>query len=168
MNTQVDNRQNITDIDLSVLERKKFRINGDDHRILAPNTSDLNIVSSLRNAYPKLMELTNDAVEKWPKNIDGLEETELSPENKELNDVIDILADIDSKMRQLIDYIFDTNASEICVPEGSMYDPVGGMFRFEHIINSLGALYENDITSEMHKISTRVKKHTDKYTNKLI
>ena len=107
MNTQVDNHQNITDIDLSVLERKKFRINGDDNRILALNTSDLNILSRLRNAYPKLMELTNDAVEKWPKNIEGLEETELSPENKELNDVIDILADIDSKMRQLIDYIFE-------------------------------------------------------------
>jgi hypothetical protein len=45
-----------------------------------------------------------------------------------------------------------------------MYDPINGAFRFEHIISTLSALYEADISSEMGTIARRVKKHTDKYT----
>ena len=69
-------------------------------------------------------------------------------------------------MRQLIDYIFNSNVSEVCAPDGTMYDPIDGQFRFEHIINCLVALYENNIDLEVKQISNRVRKYTDKYTGK--
>ena len=47
-----------------------------------------------------------------------------------------------------------------------MYDPVGGEFRFEHIIEVLLNLYANNLTSEFSKMQERVKKHTAKYANK--
>ena len=47
-----------------------------------------------------------------------------------------------------------------------MYDPINGKFRYEHIIDTLSGLYTEDISKGMKKISTRVKKHTDKYTGK--
>jgi hypothetical protein len=69
-------------------------------------------------------------------------------------------------MRDLMDYIFDSNVSEICAPSGSMYDPINGQFRFEHIINILAGLYETDIESELTSIAKRVQKHTNKYSKR--
>ena len=62
--------------------------------------------------------------------------------------------------------IFDSNVSEICAPSGSMYDPINGQFRFEHIINVLAGLYETDIESELTSIAKRVQKHTNKYSKR--
>ena len=47
-----------------------------------------------------------------------------------------------------------------------MFDPVGGEFRFEHLIDVLTRLYAGDITGEFKKMQERVKKHTEKYINK--
>lgn len=151
----------VTDIDLSVLRKKRFRIDGDDNRILELNTSDLNLLSRLKEAYPKLIELTDNAVKDWPElNEDS------SLEDPETTALVDALHNIDVEMRKLVDYIFDSNVAEVCVPSGSMYDPINGQFRFEHIIDSLAKLYESNITEEVKHISSRVKKHTDKYTKK--
>ena len=65
-----------------------------------------------------------------------------------------------------MDYIFNSNVSELCAPDGSMYDPINGKFRFEHIIDTLAALYETDVSGEMNKLANRVKKHTDKYVRR--
>ena len=80
--------------------------------------------------------------------------------------VVDSLKKADTDMRELIDYIFDSNVSDICAPSGSMYDPINGQFRFEHIIDTLSGLYETSVTSEIKKITSNVQKHTDKYVRK--
>lgn len=154
----------VVDISLSAIRKKRIRIDGDDNRIIELNTSDLNILSRLKEAYPKLVSFTQEAVNKWPDtDIADRDDIYDSPE---LNDVITILQDIDKKMRDLIDYIFDSKVADICAPFGSMYDPVNGEFRFEHIINTLSNLYETDLSAEMQKMSTRINKHTSKYTGK--
>lgn len=157
---KIDNT--IIDVDLSALRKKRFRIDGDDNRILELNTSDLNIIPRLREAYPKLNTLAKDAMKDWPEEESKVEsaEGELTDEFKTM---ADILQKIDAEMRELIDYIFDSNVSEICAPSGSMYDPINGGFRFEHIVATLSNLYSTDINAEMTKISTKVHKHTDKY-----
>ena len=157
----------ITDIDLSVIEKKRFRIDGDDNRILELNTSDLNIIARLKDSYPKLMNLTQEAVKKFPE--DGIDPESIDLANPDtLVPITEFLSDIDTEMRELIDYIFDSNVSEVCAPSGSMYDPINGQFRFEHIIDCLSKLYESDIQGEAKQISTRIKKHTDKYTKKAV
>ena len=78
----------------------------------------------------------------------------------------EILKDIDKKMREKLNYIFASDIADICEPTGNMYDPVGGEFRFEHIIDVLTTLYANNITTEFKKMQERVKKHTSKYVNK--
>lgn len=153
----------IQDINLSVIRKKRFRIDGDDSRILELNTSDLNILARLREAYPKLVTLANDAFAQIP-------EVDVQPESYDFmtdegtTKVIEALKDADEKMRELMDYIFDSNISELCAPSGSMYDPLNGKFRFEHILDTLANLYEADVSAELNRISSRVKKHTSKYT----
>ncbi len=145
----------VIDISLSSIRKKRFRIDGDDSRILELDTSDLSILSRIREAYPKLQELNDKAVSDWAHR-----------DNEDYDATVDILTNIDSEMRKLIDYIFDTNASELCAPTGTMYDPIGGQFRFEHIITTLSALYETNINSEVKQLSERVQKYTNKYTGK--
>lgn len=154
-------KSNVIDIDLSAIRKKRFRIDGDDNRILELNTSDLNIIPRLKEVYPKLEALAKDAMKDWPTESDVTPDTDKLSEDFET--MASILKKIDSEMRELIDYIFDSNVSEVCAPSGSMYDPIGGSFRFEHIVATLGNLYSQDINAEVDKIATRVHKHTDKY-----
>lgn len=150
----------VIDVDLGFVEKKKFRIAGDFNRMLELNVSDLNIASRLKTGYPKLKELLSDAQKTIEAIPDDLEGEEL------LGELADRLADIDKKMRDTIDFIFDTNASAVCAPSGNMYDPVGGQFRFEHIIEKLATLYTNGLDKEFEQIKNRVEKKTAKYTKK--
>lgn len=163
--TNETSTSNIVDLSLDAVRKKRFRIDNDDTRILELNTSDLNILVRLREAYPKLVALAEEAFKNLPEVENSSDDYDFL-NDEATNTVINTLRDADTNMRQLIDYIFDSNVSDICVPSGSMYDPINGQFRFEHIINILAGLYEQDVSAEMNKISKRVQKHTDKYTKR--
>lgn len=153
----------IQDIDLSAIKKKRFRINGDPNKILELNTSDLSITSRLSKSYEKLNKYM-DEVGKELQAVPDSGEEELSEDQERL--VEENLAKIDAKMREEIDYIFDAPVSEVCADEGSMYDPFNGMFRFEHIIDAITKLYENNLNSEFNKMKRRVSAKTSKYTKK--
>lgn len=149
--------EEIIDIDLSPIRKKRFRVDGDNNRILELNTSDTSIVSRLNEVYPKLQELAQTAANNMDLDDDdyiGLEKASK------------VLKDTDDKMREYVDYIFDADVSEKCVPSGSMWDPFDGKFTFEWVIERIGALYENNFNQEFRKLSQRMKKHTDKYIGK--
>ena len=59
---------NIIDLDLSVTQKKKFRFDKDDNRILELNVSDMNIIGRISETYPKLNELN----EKASKLMEGI------------------------------------------------------------------------------------------------
>lgn len=144
---------NIIDIDLSVTRKKRFRIDGDDSRILELNTSDMNILLRLDEVEERLNKLADSVT--FDSNDD---------EHAEEN--VKKLLSTDKEMRELMDYLFDSNVSDICAPSGSMYDPFNGKYRFEHIIETLFTLYEDNIAAEYKKMSKNVQKHTAKYTKK--
>lgn len=153
----IDNE--ILDISLEPVRKKRFRIDGDNDRILELNTSDVNIITRLNELYPKLEDLAQEAVKKLDidENGDGI---------TIIAEMSEALTEIDNEMRNLVDDLFDANVSEVCCPHGSMYDPFNGQFRFEHIIGTLADLYTNNFNKEVEKINKRVQKHTDKYTKK--
>lgn len=159
---KITTTQNITDISLDVIRKKRFRIDGDDNRILELNTSDLNILARLKESYPKLIKIADNAFKNLPE-VNGNVENYDFMTDEATTEVINSLAQADKEMRELVDYIFNSNVSEMCAPDGSMYDPINGKFRFEHIMDTLANLYETDVAGEMTKVSNRVKKHTDKY-----
>lgn len=144
---------NIVDIDLSITRKKRFRIDGDDNRIIELNTSDMTILNRLDEADKQLRELADKATF-------GLSET---GDDDNADAVKELLA-TDKQMRAIIDYLFDAPVSGVCAPDGSMYDPFNGKYRFEHIMEILFALYEKNISEEIKKMRKNVQKHTDKYT----
>lgn len=154
----------IMDIDLSATKKKRFRINGDNNKILELNTSDLSIATRLSKSYEKLNKYMDEVGKALQGVPDETSEESLSEEQQKF--VEDQLSAIDAKMREEMDYIFDAPVSDVCADEGSMYDPFNGMFRFEHIIDALTKLYENNLNSEFMKMKRRVAQKTSKYTKK--
>lgn len=166
MAKRVNAVSDVVDISLSELRRKKFRIDGDDSRILELNTTDLNLLTRLKESYPKLISLSENAMKTLPDDDFTANADADFFTDKSVDTLVDALTQTDKEMRELLDYIFDSNVSEVCAPSGSMYDPINGKFRFEHIIESLTKLYTDDISIEAGNISKRVQKHTDKYVKK--
>lgn len=148
--------KNIIDLDLSETRKKRIRIDGDDNRILEINTSDLNVISRLKEVYNTLTKLAVEGNQFFEVGEDAPVEEQFESYGKSLKEV-------DTKMRELVDYVFDAPVSEVCAPDGSMYDPFNGMFRFEFLFEKLLTLYESNFDTEFKKMSKRVQKHTDKY-----
>lgn len=162
VDTPASEPDDIQDIDLSAIKKKRFRINGDPNKILELNTSDLSISSRLSTAYEKLtkyMDEVGTVLADIPEESDEItEEQESLVETK--------LADIDAKMKEALDYIFDAPVSAVCADGGSMYDPFNGMFRYEHIIDTLSKLYETNLNREFSLMRKKVSAKTSKYTKK--
>lgn len=142
--------EDVVDISLEGIQKTKFRINGRNDCIIELNLSDLGITVRLEKGLKKLQEEMS--------NISSI------PDDDE--QLSDKLLEADKHMRDYIDYIFDSPVSDTLVKSGTMYDPINGEFRYEHIIDGLTKLYTDNINREYKKINMRIKKHTDKYTGK--
>lgn len=153
------------DIDLSETRRARFRIDGDNDRILELNVADMGIITRLRDGYPKLDELTRKILE-----MKDIEEPSDTDEDEKLRDTITTMGtaveEIDNEMRDILDSIFDSNVSEVCAPNGTMYDLFNGKYRYEVILEKLLPLYNENMDKEYKAINRRIHKHTDKYTKK--
>lgn len=141
-------------IDLSILKRKSFQV-GD--KTLELDTSDLKILSRFEDMYPKLL-AESDRISELGDVI--------SSDNPDTESLSAALDSVDKTMREAIDYIFDSNVCEICMDHGSVFDPIDGKYRFEHVIDAILPLYEKNLADETRKIQNRIKTHTSKYTKK--
>lgn len=158
-------------VDFTALRKKRFLIDlgdGNEDRILALNTSDVGVVNRLSDGYNKLIELDKAVVEFSTiiKDVNISEDDTDDKVQESLQSASDSLKKIDNQMRDIIDTIFDTNVCEVCCPYGSMYDPIDGRLRYEHIIDTLMNLYSESLSNEMAKTTQRIKSHTAKYTKK--
>ena len=151
----MNSNSNVIDIKIGGIQRKRYRINGDDSKIIELNPSDFNITVRLNEAYPKLA--------KCESRIAELNVSENNEDN--LESFAKTLSELDNEMRELIDYIFDSQVSDICCDGGSMYDLIDGYMRYEVIVDNLVKLYEDNISKESKKIQKRIKSHTSKYTS---
>lgn len=155
----VDN--DVIDVKFDAIKKKRFRIEGDNNRILELDTSDLSVMNRIEDSYPKLVALEQKAsllkVQGENSDDDTLDEV------VEKVNISQTLREIDAEMREIMDYIFDADVSEKCAPSGSMFDPFNGEFRYEHILDKLTSLYETNLEKEYDLLRKRINKHTDKY-----
>ena len=142
------NKQNeIIDLQIESVKKSRIRINGDNNSILELNLSDLNIAERLDKGYEKLQNCISKIA-----NMD----TEAEDLPKELHT-------IDQEMREIVDYIFDSNVSEVCCKSGTMFDLKDGVYKFESILEALTKLYSDNLNSEYKTMKKRVQQHTEKY-----
>lgn len=142
---------NVVDIELGELQKKKFRLDRDNNRVIELNTSDISVVKRLEEVYPKMLEMVNKAHTDITDNPEG---------------TIDTVLDINEEMKKLLNYAFDSDVADKACPNGTLYDPINGKFRFEYIMERLIALYDENFRNEFNLMKKRVSKHTSKYTKK--
>jgi hypothetical protein len=165
--TPITTNEDVIDLDLSVTKKKRFRLDKDDNRIIELNTSDVNIIARLSDSIPKLRELQEEAGKiSQESTIETTDEESLDNAEQQLSMVADTLRSVDRKMRDLIDFIFDSEVSDVAAPDGSMYDVFNGSYRYEHILTLLMNQYESNMKAEYAKINKQLQTHTDKYTGR--
>ena len=153
-------RDDIVDIDLSPIQKKKFRINGDNNKILMLNVSDVGVLSRYQESVDKIKKILEDSGDKQ------LELSETEDVDAMINRTSEYLAKKNKELCEIVDYIFDSNVSEVCCDGGTMFDPINGQYRLEYIIETILKLYDNNFDEEYKKIRDRVDKHTSKYKRK--
>lgn len=150
---------NVIDIDLSALRKKRIRIDGDDNKIVEINVSDMGVINRLQEAYDRLISLANTYnLQEEESNAEGVDD------DFDVRKTVETLRTLDEEMRKLVDFVFQANVSEVCASDGTMADPINGQFRFEYIIEKFLAVYDKNFTEEFRKMSKNVKKRTSKYT----
>lgn len=149
VNKEPEQKSDIIDVDLSEIQKKKFRLDRDNNRVIELNTSDITVIGRLEEIYPKMLKLVEDA------QVEGTSESE---------EILSTLMNVDAKMRELLDYAFDSKVAEKTCPSGSLFDPINGKFRFEYIIEKLVNLYDENFKNEFSLMQNRLNKHTSKYT----
>lgn len=154
-----NNEQEFIDLDLSPIRKKRIRIDGDNKRIIEINTTDIGIVTRLNEIYPKLQELEQEY-----SNLKVEFDEEGNLEDESFNAIAEAIKDIDKKMRDYIDQIFDGPVADKCAPSGNMFDPINGSYRFEYVIDRLSRLYEEEISKNIQKRKDNIGRHTAKYT----
>lgn len=132
----------IIDINIKSIMRQRFRINGDNSKIVELDVRDMNIATRLEKAYNRLTELVTEISD----NIS---------ENEDDDKAVETVDRLDKEMRAQVDYIFDYPVSDTILPTGSMWSLYNGVFQFEYIIGDLTKLYKNNIESEYHKLQSR-------------
>lgn len=150
------NDEKVIDISIPEVEKTRFRVNGDNDKILELNTSDPNVLTRLNKGYKELIKLTDKvAALKYDKD------DETSGDK-----LAEALEDLDNQMKAQLDYIFDAEVGKVLAGNSSMYSIRDGKFRFETVIETLGNLYENSFNKEFEAMRKRVTKHTSKYIGK--
>ena len=127
---------NIIDLNIEGIKKQRFRINGDPNSVIELNLSDLRIYERLEKGLAKLEE----------------EMRKIAQFSNDDEDLSKLLNEADAAMCEWMDYIFDSPISSVFSKSGSMYDPFNGVFRYEHIIDTLTKLYTNNINDEYKKM----------------
>jgi len=164
MAENTNSKNNAVNLDLSETARTKVWVNGDCTKILELNLTDLGIMGRAKDAEEKLDELQAEANRLASAEVPSVIKTK--EDEEKLNNAIELFREIDRKMRELVNGIFDFNVCDVCCDGGSMYDPIGGKYRYEYIIEKLMNLYGQSWQRENKRNQDRLKSYTAKYTKK--
>lgn len=149
----------INNIQLAISDKVRYTINGNADKYIELNPNDVGIVSRLAELTPKF-----NSVQKRYQSLDnfsGKGEGEYTDE--ELLDFGKNFKELDTEIRESINYLFDYDVSSVCAGGGSMFDMYEGEFRFVVIIDTLLEMYTDTIAKEAKKRADRIQRHTNKY-----
>lgn len=146
-------------INLTGASRKKYTIDGDENRVLEINTTDLGVISRLTEVEADIEKVIEEFSNDQSKfDFENLDDLKLASQK---------LKEVDVFIREKLDYLFDTNFSEVCAPHGTMLDPIDGSLRFTYLIEVMADVYTDSLSEALKKRADTMQKHTKKYVKKV-
>ena len=141
-------------IQLNISDKQRYTINGNKDKFIELNPGDVGIIARLGNFIADTEILIKEYEGLFTEDSDNVDVKEFSKQ----------FTDIDNKLRDLINKLFDYDVCSVCAGGGSMLDLQDGEYRYVTIVETLLTMYENTISSETDKLTKKMRKHTDKYT----
>lgn len=146
----------VINLDLSATRGTKIQVDGNPDKSFTLNLSDFGIYNRMKDGIQQLYDLFESLKEKM-----GSKAEEEIPEGTEesteaTNRLLEVMEEMDKKMRATMDYIFSAPVSDVCAPDGYMFDLFDGQLRFEHILNALTSLYEKNVNREYYNLKSRI------------
>lgn len=82
----------------------------------------------------------------------------------ESKDIVDIVKEMEEKLNNQIDYLFNSNVSQIFFSITSPFTVLpNGEFFVENVLNAIGSLIEAETGKRFKKVQTKIGKYTSKY-----
>lgn len=134
---------------------KEFSINGDESRIIRFNPADFSIIERIKAAYDEI-----DKASKLEEDI------ELKADGTPIDDLgraAEIVTGINNKVREMIDYIFNSPVSDKVFGKQSPLSIVKGRPLWQGFLECL----EPVIKTEVKKAQEESRKHISKYTKQV-
>ena len=115
--------------------------------------TDFNIVSRYNEVADKFADVVKPLVDA-NIGVNGEGEDEES---------IKVLNEVEQRLFDLVDYMFDGNMAEAFFGKMHAFSPVGGKFYCENALNAVGQFISRKFDTEIKQISARVNKYTHGY-----
>lgn len=146
----------VLNLDLSATKGTVIQVNSDPNAKFTLNLSDFGIYNRLTDGLNQLYDLFSNLKDEMGSIAENEYPDDEAKEEANAQKLLEVMKTMDGKMRNIVDYIFSAPVSDVCAPDGYMFDIFEGQLRFEYIINALTKLYENNINSEFYKVKARV------------
>lgn len=127
---------------------KRFTINGDENKVIYINISDLGISKRAKQAEKELAQIAEEC-----SNIS---------ESLSIDESIDLIDKLDTKVKKIIDYILNTNASETVFGVTNCLSMCDGQPLFQNFLDAILPEIEKGTQTEINKSRKNINKYTSK------
>lgn len=124
---------------------KEYCINDDESKIIHINTTDFAILDRIKKAMSNI-----DSISKEYENVE--------PKNDEDTNILFVSAD--KKIKEQIDYIFNSDVSSVVFGNTSCMSLTGGQPIFMNFLNAIIPIIHFDIEKEINNQNKKVAKYT--------
>jgi hypothetical protein len=131
---------------------KEFTINNDSNRVIRFNPADFSIIERIKTAYDEIDKVTQ---------ID--EDIELKADGtpiEELGKAAEIVTGINNKIREMIDYIFNSPVSDKVFGKQSPLSIVKGRPLWQGFLECLEPVLKSEIKKAQEESRKRISKYT--------
>lgn len=135
---------------------KEFMINGDKNRVIRFNPADINLLERFDKAY-KSIEEEQRRIE---KDIELKTNGKPVEEQEDYEQALEVIRRLNQFIKDQIDYIFDSEVSDVIFGNQSPMSTVKGRPFFERVFDAIQPILEKEITAERKASEKRISKYT--------
>lgn len=135
---------------------KEFTINNDPNRVVRFNPSDVNLLDRFDRAYKAIEE----EQEKIKEDIELETNGEPLENQEDYEEALNIIRKANNLIKDQIDFIFDSEVSDVIFGNQSPMSTVKGKPLFERVFEAIKPILEKEITEEQKASDKRISKYT--------
>lgn len=155
-------------VDFDGSSKKYFTVGGNEDNVIEFDPTDMHVIDRLTESIKIFNSLEDD----W-KKLSEIAQNDI-PDADDAESMIAASGkyvkqsdEIERKIRETINYIFDSDIADALLGNSSSLSPINGKYKFEHLIEKVLECYEEHIKREAPKFEKRkLQKYTSKYKRK--